>query len=152
MPFAMLGVVFGRVSFAVSLLILMGSELWRKLILWFIIITQFATSLVNIGVIMFGCDPVRKFWDRQIPGTCLSPKVGRYSSYTHAGKSTTIPNVRSTTSIDTNPSHQHLRGLGTGLDALSNYSYHPIKAKDQTWPYFPHGSRGFVSTSSCFLG
>lgn len=92
-PFAFLALFFGRVSFAVSLIILMGSNSWRRWLLWFIIVTQFLCMVVVAGLIMFGCNPVNKFWDRQLPGKCLGGWWLRGPGYVHGGKNFTTLRV-----------------------------------------------------------
>ena len=88
-PFGFLAGVFGRVSFAVSLLILMGANSWRRWLLYFIIVTQFITSLLVVGILMFGCSPVRKYWDREVPGTCLLGLWRRVPGFVQGGKNST---------------------------------------------------------------
>lgn len=144
-PFAFLAVIFGRVSFAVSLLVLVGTKKWRRGLLYFIIATQFLTTLVLLGIIMFGCNPVRKYWDRRIPGTCLSGPWRRVPGYVQGGKNNTTIGCRPQTSTYMNTSFEHLCGLGPGIDACSGYFQAQFEEKNQGWPYIPHGPRCLVS-------
>jgi hypothetical protein len=121
-PIAFLGTVFGRVSFAVSLIMLMGIEKWRRWLLYFIIVTQFASTLVVIGLLMFGCHLISKYWNRSIPGSCIGGLWRRAPGYVQGGKDPTIIGLHLTILVDGNIRLQHLRGLGTGLDAFSSYS------------------------------
>lgn len=81
-PFAYFFLVFGRVSFAVSLIILIGTNKWRRWFLYLLILGQFVVNLVMAGVGIGNCNPVHKAWDRDTPGTCLDPRIRRYTGYT----------------------------------------------------------------------
>jgi hypothetical protein len=85
-PIAFMATVFGRVSFAVSLIILMGTERWRRYLLWFIIVTQFATTLLLVCLLMFGCRPISKYWNRAGPGHCVGGFWIRGPGYIQGGK------------------------------------------------------------------
>jgi hypothetical protein len=84
-PFAFMSLVFGRVSFAVSLLALIGTKKWRRWLLYFIIVSQFVINMILIGVGLGQCTPVRKQWDRTVPGTCLGYKTQLNVGYAQSG-------------------------------------------------------------------
>lgn len=89
-PFAFMSLVFGRVSFAASLFVLIGTKKWRRWLLYFIIVSQFVVNLILIGVGLGVCTPARKYWDRKTPGTCLSPKIHRNLGYAQGGTNTMV--------------------------------------------------------------
>ena len=62
-PIGCLTLVFGRVSFALSLIALMGVEEWRRWLLYFVVLSQFLVNIILIGVSLGACKPVRKYWD-----------------------------------------------------------------------------------------
>ena len=84
--FAELALVFGRVSFAVSLLILIGNTKTRRWILYGLIIGQVVTNFIMICIELGQCNPVAKYWNRSMPGSCLNPLVLVYYGYVQGGK------------------------------------------------------------------
>ncbi len=89
-PFAFMSLVFGRVSFAVSLIVIIGTKKWRRWLLWFVIVSQFIVNLILIGVGFGVCTPAHKYWDRKTPGTCLNPSIHRNLGYAQGGMHNTI--------------------------------------------------------------
>lgn len=90
-PIAIVALVFGRVSFAVSLLGSLGVKKWPRWLLHFVIVSQFVATVILIGIGFFACNPVRRYWDRRIPGTCLDRRVHRYAAYVQGGMDELIP-------------------------------------------------------------
>ena len=80
-PFAYLALVLGRVSFAVSLILLIGTTKFRLCLLNALIIGQFVLNITWIGIILGECRPVQKYWNRTLPGRCLDPKVPFSAGY-----------------------------------------------------------------------
>lgn len=74
-PFAYLALVFGRVSFAVSLIVLIGINKWRRWLLKALIIGQFVLNLIWVGLWLGQCSPPNKYWNRQLPGKCMDPRI-----------------------------------------------------------------------------
>jgi hypothetical protein len=114
-PFGCMTLVFGRVSFAVSLIVLMGIETWRRWLLYFVIVSQFVVNFILIGASIGACAPVRKYWDRSTPGTCLGPNIQRNLGYAQGGMISISPFHRAP--VDTNISLQHLCRSGPCLHA-----------------------------------
>ena len=71
----------GRISIAVSLLILMGTNNTRKWFLWFLIVQQIIITIITNSITMFYCQPVAKFWDQSIPGKCIDAKIRKGAAY-----------------------------------------------------------------------
>ncbi len=88
-PFAVLALVFGRVSFAVSLLKIIGiTSRLRRWMLYQLIIGQFVINLIFIGLFLGHCTPVEKYWNPSIPGTCMNIQPIEYAGYVQGCKST----------------------------------------------------------------
>jgi hypothetical protein len=85
-PFAFLALVFGRVSFAISLIILIGIKPWRRWLLFFIIAGQFVINWIFIGILLGACSPAAKYWNRRLPGKCLDHRVIEYTGYVQGGE------------------------------------------------------------------
>lgn len=75
-----------RISFAVSLLWLMGTNTTRRMFLWFIIVQHVAIIAVSTLMTMFYCQPVKKFWYPKIPGKCMDPLPRKNVGYALHGK------------------------------------------------------------------
>lgn len=61
--------LFGRVSFAFTLLGVMGTTKTRRWFLWFMIVAQFVTNFVAL-VLSYGiCSPLAAFWDPKVMKT-----------------------------------------------------------------------------------
>ena len=84
-PFAYLALVFGRVSFAVSLIILIGINSTRRWLLGVLIIGQFVLNLTWIGLQLGQCNPPEKYWNRMQPGTCMDPRIQADAGYVSSG-------------------------------------------------------------------
>lgn len=74
-PFAYMALVFGRVSFAVSLLMIMATNKLRRWILYGLIIGQFLINIIFVFLGLGQCSPPAKYWNPNMPGSCMSPKV-----------------------------------------------------------------------------
>lgn len=90
-PFAYMALVFGRVSFAVSLLMIMATNKLRRWILYGLIIGQFLINIIFICLGLGQCSPPAKYWNPNMPGSCMSPRVIVAAGYVQGCKS-----VRST--------------------------------------------------------
>lgn len=63
--------LFGRVSFAFTLLQVMGTTRNRKWFLWFMIVAQFVTNFIAL-VLSYGiCSPLAAFWDPSLKKTSM---------------------------------------------------------------------------------
>lgn len=74
-PFAYMALVFGRVSFAVSLLMIIATNKLRRWILYGLIIGQLLINIIFICLGLGQCSPPAKYWNPSIPGSCMSPRV-----------------------------------------------------------------------------
>ena len=71
----------GRISIAASLLILIGTNTTRRLFLWFVIVQQIVITITSNCITVFYCRPVAKFWDKTLPGKCISPIIRKNAGY-----------------------------------------------------------------------
>lgn len=85
-PFAYMALVFGRVSFAVSLLMIMATSKLRRWILYGLIMGQFLINTIFIFLGLGQCSPPAKYWNLNIPGSCMSPRVIEAAGYVQGGK------------------------------------------------------------------
>ena len=76
-PFASLALVFGRVSFAVSLITIIGINRFRRIVLYTLIVGELTINILAIGLQLGECNPPAAYWDPrlQATATCLSPNV-----------------------------------------------------------------------------
>lgn len=145
-PFAIFSLVFGRVSFAVSLLVLLGVKKWRRWLLHFVIVSQFVATTVLVGIGFFVCLPVRKYWDRRVPGKCLDHRVHRYASYVQGG----MDNLPSSPAPPlTLRSFQHLRRSCPRRHASLGDIKPQSEEKGQVLSHHPHGPWCLVSDLFC---
>lgn len=86
-PFAYMALVFGRVSFAVSLLMIMATNQLRRWILYGLIIGQFLINIIFVCLGLGQCSPPAKYWNPNIPGSCMSPSVIVAAGYVQGCKS-----------------------------------------------------------------
>ena len=71
---AILCQIFGRVSWAWTLLILMGTTARRRYLLYFLMITQVLVNVVLLALSYGMCRPIQVFWNPSIAGSqaCLA--------------------------------------------------------------------------------
>ena len=76
-PFASLALVLGRVSFAVSLITIIGINRFRRMILYTLITGELSINILTIGLLLGECNPPAAYWDPalQATATCLSSQV-----------------------------------------------------------------------------
>ena len=79
-----MALVLGRVSFAVSLITIIGISRLRRSILYTLIGGQFIINIIDIGLQIGECDPVAAYWNvTLLPiATCLNPYVLACVGYT----------------------------------------------------------------------
>ncbi|KAI0025148.1 hypothetical protein F4780DRAFT_792719 [Xylariomycetidae sp. FL0641] len=68
-----LGAVWSKTSFAVTLLRLAGG--WTTVAVWVVIATMNAFMVFSAVVNFVQCDPVAKVWNHFLPGRCWDPEV-----------------------------------------------------------------------------
>ena len=83
-PFFNVASFFSRASFAMSLLMIMGTSLPRKAILWFTIAHQLVFHVIVLFIRQFRCNPIKKSWLIMIPGKCLGRSWIRIPSALYA--------------------------------------------------------------------
>lgn len=78
-PWCIFGFATGKISVALLLLRIMGTRTkWRKIILYFIMISVFITNSIACIISFAQCNPPKALWNPQlaaIPGTCWEPHV-----------------------------------------------------------------------------
>jgi hypothetical protein len=84
-PFGLLTLALGRISFSLSLIVLLGVEPWRRWLLYFVIASQAIIHVILIGIGIFACNPIHKYWDRDTPGTCFNHHILRNLGFLQAG-------------------------------------------------------------------
>lgn len=57
-------------------------------------------DLIRHRFYLFGCTPIRRTWDQQIPGSCLKTVWKRNSTFVQAGKGLVVSGIDSTGLID----------------------------------------------------
>ncbi|KAL2013973.1 hypothetical protein VTN00DRAFT_1498 [Thermoascus crustaceus] len=73
---AVVAPAFGRISFAVFLLVFLGLlTTVRRIVLWSLIVLQVVANVLAIIVMYAQCSPVSRIWDPTKPGSCWSPKI-----------------------------------------------------------------------------
>lgn len=80
-PLSYLALVLGRVSFAVSLIQLIGVTKLRRWMFYGLIIGQVVINLIMIGIQLGQCNPPAKYWNPTVKGKCMSPRVIEYTGY-----------------------------------------------------------------------
>ncbi|KAI9846899.1 MAG: hypothetical protein M1837_003511 [Sclerophora amabilis] len=80
-PFNAMAQCFGRMSFALFLVRVMGITALRRWILYSIICGQFAVNIVFSGLTLAACRPINRYWDPTVSGSCWSPLVIEYAGY-----------------------------------------------------------------------
>lgn len=73
---AVIAPAFGRISFAVFLLVFLGLlTTVRRIVLWTLIVLQVVANVLAIIVMYAQCSPVSRIWDPTKPGSCWNPKI-----------------------------------------------------------------------------
>lgn len=85
-PFAIMAIAVGRMSVAVLILRIMGPSKWRRIFLYFSIISTFVISTVACIIIFAACDPPRALWDPLIKAKCWNENVGNYMAIATSGR------------------------------------------------------------------
>lgn len=85
-PFVYAALVAGRVSFAVSLLQVIGQNEIVRLVLHGLILGQVLINAIFAGLQIGECSPPAKYWNRMLPGTCMNYHVIEYGGYVQGGK------------------------------------------------------------------
>lgn len=85
-PFAIMAIAVGRMSVAVLILRIMGPSKWRKMFLYFSIISTFVISTVASIIIFAACDPPQALWKPFLKAKCWNENVGNYVAITTSGR------------------------------------------------------------------
>ncbi|KAK3377347.1 hypothetical protein B0T24DRAFT_701790 [Lasiosphaeria ovina] len=75
--FSMLGAVWSKTSFALTLLRIATSKK-MKVAVWSIILTMNLTMTANVILTWVQCNPIPKGWNMAIPGSCWDLKINAY--------------------------------------------------------------------------
>lgn len=148
-PFGLLTLTFGRISFALSLIVLLGVEPWRRWLLYFVIASQAIIHAILLFVLIFACNPIHKYWDREVPGTCLNRSMLRSLGFVQAG--IVYISLLSRVSTNANASPQHLCRSGSCLYAWFRCLTTQSQQQNQDGPFFPHESWCIVSLAPWLL-
>lgn len=74
-PLAVWALVFGRVSFAVTLMQVVEANSFRRRFLMALITMQGVVATIYTGLEYGQCNPPRHYWDRSSPGTCIDMHI-----------------------------------------------------------------------------
>ena len=80
-PFSIMGPGFGRISFALLILLIVPHNMTRRRILYFIIAAQF---IVDIGIVIISlsqCRPIQGWWNHSLKADCWDPRVQQYGGF-----------------------------------------------------------------------
>lgn len=69
-----------KVSFCITLLKLRSPKVWATVSLWFLIGVNIAFIIAATVGHIFSCNPVKKAWDKAVPGTCVDRKPYIYGT------------------------------------------------------------------------
>lgn len=85
-PLSIMAPTFGRISFALLLLSLVGISKTRRLFLWAIIISQFVANSLCFIFILVQCKPIELLWNKSLEGECWDLKFQEYFGYFDGGE------------------------------------------------------------------
>ena len=75
-PFALMGVVLGRVSVGLLLLRIIGQSVWRRGVIWACIGTSLVFGVLNCILLFAACRPAEAVWNPFVQGAvCWDPTV-----------------------------------------------------------------------------
>ncbi|KAL9105148.1 MAG: hypothetical protein Q9187_008806 [Circinaria calcarea] len=77
-PFAIMAIAVGRISVAVLILRIMGPSKWRKIFLYFSIISTFVISSATCILMFLACNPPKALWNPLIKAKCWDVNVINY--------------------------------------------------------------------------
>ncbi|KAL3466467.1 hypothetical protein BJX64DRAFT_250127 [Aspergillus heterothallicus] len=86
-PLAVLSPCIGRIAYAVLLLNLLPPNRWRSRLLWGVICIEALVDCASMALILAQCQPVRKYWDTEVPGKCWPSITQRNGAYFQASAS-----------------------------------------------------------------
>ncbi|KAF3767312.1 hypothetical protein M406DRAFT_252473 [Cryphonectria parasitica EP155] len=72
---------FGRISYAYLLLNIVTPTKGRRRFLWTIIAVQFVVDVGTVIISMSQCQPIQRFWDHNIVGTCWDVHIQEYTGF-----------------------------------------------------------------------
>jgi hypothetical protein len=79
--------MFGRISFCLFMLYIVGENRYMRLSLWFSIISQVVVNVATIILIYSQCGShPEALWDPRVHATCLSPRAQTNFSYFQCGE------------------------------------------------------------------
>lgn len=79
--FSIMSPCFGRISYAFLLLNIIPPKKWRKRFLWSIIVIQFVVDVGTVIISFSQCQPIQRFWDSSVDGSCWDPKIQEYTGF-----------------------------------------------------------------------
>jgi len=77
---------FGRISFAVYMLRLIGPVKLQRWTLYYCIWVAIAVNALTVILIFPQCQPYTKLWNRGLPGSCWPEKVPTIVGYVQGGE------------------------------------------------------------------
>ncbi|CAI6277648.1 unnamed protein product [Periconia digitata] len=80
-PSAIMAPTFGRISFVLTIMTLIGNSRTRRSILWFILVTQMLVNVLCFSMILAQCKPVALLWDKSLEGECWDLRAQEYFGY-----------------------------------------------------------------------
>lgn len=86
-PFAIMAIAVGRISVAILILRIMGlASKWRKIFLYFTIISTFVMSSAASILIFLACNPPKALWNPLIKAKCWDVNVVNYIGIAASGR------------------------------------------------------------------
>ncbi|KAI0401466.1 integral membrane protein [Xylaria palmicola] len=81
---AIFSVGISRISYAILLLSITPPSVWRRNLLWTIIVVQFIGDIAAVTVTYAQCRPLDAYWDHRVAGDCWPPTVQQYIGFTQS--------------------------------------------------------------------
>ncbi|KAL9045811.1 MAG: hypothetical protein Q9214_001211 [Letrouitia sp. 1 TL-2023] len=83
-----------KASVGCLILRLLGPDnVWRRRVVWFVIIFTPLINAINIALTFAQCDPPKALWDRKVKARCWNPNVQLYFAYFMVGKLQICPPI-----------------------------------------------------------
>jgi len=83
---AIMAAGLSRISFALLLLRLTPPSVGKRRFLWAIMIIQLVFDLAAVIATYAQCQPVQRYWDPSISGSCWAPTVQQYTGFVQGCK------------------------------------------------------------------
>jgi hypothetical protein len=83
---AIMAAGFSRISFAILLLSISPPSKAKHRFLWSTMVIQFVFDIAAVIVTYSQCQPIEKYWNTPVPGTCWVPIVQQYTGFVQGCK------------------------------------------------------------------